>query len=62
MNSILTNATGILVSGVLDNLARGHTYQCIAAAGDASTTCEGTDTNGVVQFEVATFPLINIGM
>ena len=61
-NSVLTNAMGILVSGVLDNLARGHTYQCIAEVGDESTTCEGIDTDGVVQFEVATFPLINIGM
>ena len=61
-NSVLTNATGILVSGVLDNLARGHTYQCIAAAVDESTTCNRTVTNGVMQFEVVTLPLINIGM
>ena len=54
---------GISVSYVLNRLARGHTYQlCIAAVGDESTTCKGTDTNDVVQFEVVTFPLINIGM
>lgn len=63
-NSVVTNATGILVSGVVDNLAQGRTYHCIAAAGDEGIMCEGTDPNfiGVVQLEVATWLLIGIGM
>ena len=60
--STLTPAMGILVSGVLNSLARGHTYQCIATAGDASTMCEGSFVSSVAQFEVATLPLITVGM
>ena len=59
--SLLINYSGMVVSGVLSNLNWGHTYQCIADAGDKSTVCGGTVTNGVVQFNIATLPQIIIG-
>ena len=60
--SLLTNYSGMVVSGVLSNLNRGHVYQCIAATGNESTVCGGTVTNGVVQFNIATLPQIIIGI